>query len=70
MYSLKQKKFLAKKANQDFVTLSMKEVDKHLAEIAALDQLIAQCMTKLSAADNQEIFGDMFTGCPSTTVLS
>lgn len=60
MLSLRQKKFLAKKAGQCEVTLTMDEVDLVLAQLSDLDRKIAACMPHLPKHVYDEIFGDMF----------
>jgi len=43
-YSLSQKRFMAKKAGEDTVTLTMEEVDRTLEQIKELDLLLAKYM--------------------------
>ena len=60
MNSLQQKKFLAKKAGDTEVVLTMEEVDAILSQIKDLDQKLAECMEHLPSHVYDKLFGDMF----------
>lgn len=61
MYSLAQKRFMAKKAGKDEVVLTMEEVEATLAKITALDQQIVKYMEYVPEdvlkAEDEEMFG-------------
>ena len=44
MYSLAQKRFMAKKEGKDEVVLTMEEAEATLAQISELDELVAKYM--------------------------
>ena len=50
----------AHKAGATTVTLPVEDVERKLAQLQQQDELLAKCMSKLSKADYQEIFGDLF----------
>ena len=62
MYSLAQKRYLAKKAGETEVVLTMEEVDAELAKDREMDDLIVKYMQYVPKdvleADTEEMFGD------------
>jgi len=61
MYSLAQKRMLAKKGGEDFVVLTMAEVDAELAKDRELDDLLVKYQQYVPAevlqAENEKMFG-------------
>ncbi len=61
MYSLGQKRFMAIKAGEDEVVLTMEEVENTLAQIRSLDETVAKYMEyvpeEVLKADAEEMFG-------------
>lgn len=60
MYSLMQKKFLAKKAGEDHVTLTMEEVDFHLAKVRDLDKKLCDFFDRLSDEEKTKVSKNIF----------
>jgi len=50
----------ARKSGSPTVTLLVEDVERKLKQIQQQDDLLAQCMSKLSADDYQAIFGNLF----------
>ena len=61
MYSLAQKRFMAKKDGKDEVVLTMKEVEATLAKISELDKLVSKYAEYVPAdvlrQEAEEMFG-------------
>lgn len=50
----------AHEAGAKTVTLLVEDVERKLNQLQQQDEMLAKCMSKLSEADYQEIFGDLF----------
>ena len=62
MYSLAQKRYLAKKAGETEVVLTMEEVENEMAKTRELDEQILKYMAyvpvEVLQAEAEEMFGD------------
>lgn len=51
---------LAKQAGAEKVEVSIEDLERLLEQRKVMDTRLAECMTRLSSQDYQDVFGDMF----------
>lgn len=60
MLGVRRALHLAKQAGAQKVEVSVDELERILAQSKEMDVRLAECMSRLSKADYQAVFGDMF----------
>ena len=60
MLGLKRALHLARQAGAQKVEVSIDELERLLEQTKEMDSKLAECMSRLSKKDYQDVFGDMF----------
>lgn len=60
MLGLRRALHLAKQSGAQKVEVSVEDLGRLLAQSKEMDNKLAECMSRLSKKDYQDVFGDMF----------